>query len=281
MPGATRYGRGRRARRGGARSLRRSVCRARAATRPRSTASGRRRPDDAAGRVGGGARHAATATSCRCRGAIPTGCSKRPCRSSGHRPRTFAYRFRVHERRASRDDVVDPYQFGQVLTDFDLHLFAEGTHYRAWEKLGSHRMTIGGVDAACTSRCGRPTRSASASSATSTAGTAASHPMRRLVPSGVWELFIPDLPDGACYKYEVRTTAGHLLREGRSVRAALRGAAEHGVGHLDRTAATSGATRDWMRDRPVGRRLARPADVDLRGAPRIVAPRARGEATAT
>jgi 1,4-alpha-glucan branching enzyme len=44
----------------------------------------------------------------------------------------LAYRFRVHEAGAARD-VIDPYQYGQVLSDYDLHLFAEGTHYRGWE----------------------------------------------------------------------------------------------------------------------------------------------------
>ena len=56
----------------------------------------------------------------------------------------FAYRFRVHEGSAVHD-VIDPYQYGQVLSDYDLHLFAEGTHQRTWEKLGSHLMTIGDV----------------------------------------------------------------------------------------------------------------------------------------
>ena len=58
------------------------------------------------------------------------------------------------------------------------------------------------------------------------------HPMRKLVPSGVWEMFIPDADGGACYKFEVRTTAGHLLREGRPVCAAIRGAAEQRLDHL-------------------------------------------------
>ena len=56
----------------------------------------------------------------------------------------LAYRFRVHEPDRT-NEIVDPYQFGQVLSDFDLHLFSEGTHYRAWEKLGSHLTTIGGI----------------------------------------------------------------------------------------------------------------------------------------
>ena len=39
------------------------------------------------------------------------------------------------------------------------------------------------------------------------------HVMRRLVTSGIWEIFIPDLTDGACYKFEIRTHAGHLLQK--------------------------------------------------------------------
>src|SRR5512132_3736458 len=62
----------------------------------------------------------------------------------GRSPRDLFYRLRIHE----GDDVretIDPYRFGQVLTDFDLHLFAEGTHYRAWERLGSRHDTIEGL----------------------------------------------------------------------------------------------------------------------------------------
>ena len=39
------------------------------------------------------------------------------------------------------------------------------------------------------------------------------HPMRLLVPSGVWELFIPDLADGEKYKFEIRTRTGALLKK--------------------------------------------------------------------
>ena len=34
------------------------------------------------------------------------------------------------------------------------------------------------------------------------------HQMRMLGGSGVWELFIPDLPDGILYKFEIRTPRG-------------------------------------------------------------------------
>ena len=38
-------------------------------------------------------------------------------------------------------EFVDPYAFGPVLTDFDLHLLGEGTHYRNYERLGAHLRT--------------------------------------------------------------------------------------------------------------------------------------------
>jgi len=53
------------------------------------------------------------------------------------------YRLRVAYPGGHVGDIDDPYRYGRVLTDFDLHLFAEGTHYRAYEKLGAHRIQLG------------------------------------------------------------------------------------------------------------------------------------------
>jgi 1,4-alpha-glucan branching enzyme len=123
----------------------------------------------------------------------------------------FAYRLRVHEGSAARD-IVDPYQFGQLLTDFDLHLFSEGTHYRAWEKFGSHRITVDGV-AGVHFAVWAPNAQRVSVVGDFNRWDGRTHPMRRLVAAGVWEIFVPDLPEGACYKYEVRTSAGQLLEK--------------------------------------------------------------------
>ena len=56
------------------------------------------------------------------------------------------YRLRVTFHGDHVDEIDDPYRYGRVLTDFDLHLFAEGTHYRVYDKLGAHRTTIGSTD---------------------------------------------------------------------------------------------------------------------------------------
>jgi 1,4-alpha-glucan branching enzyme len=128
---------------------------------------------------------------------------------SGEEP--SAYRFRVVEGGHARE-IDDPYRFGSLLGELDLHLFSEGTHQRAWEKFGSHRVTVDGVwgvhfavwapNAQRVSVIGDFNR-----------WDGRVHPMRRLVPSGVWEIFVPGVSDGALYKYEVRTPEGHLLQK--------------------------------------------------------------------
>jgi 1,4-alpha-glucan branching enzyme len=129
----------------------------------------------------------------------------------GRDPDAFGYRFRVHEGGRVRE-VMDPYQFGQVLSDFDLHLLSEGTHYRAWEKLGPHRITVGTVSGVHFA-VWAPNAQRVSIIGDLNHWDGRVHVMRRLVPSGIWEIFIPDLPDGACYKFEIRTPAGHLLQK--------------------------------------------------------------------
>ena len=55
----------------------------------------------------------------------------------------FPYRLRTDY--AGLHEFEDPYRFPPVLSDFDLHLLAEGTHYKTYEKLGAHLTEIAGV----------------------------------------------------------------------------------------------------------------------------------------
>jgi 1,4-alpha-glucan branching enzyme len=124
----------------------------------------------------------------------------------------FDYVFRVTEPGDRVREVDDPYKYGQVLSDFDLHLFSEGTHYRAWDKLGSRLATIGGVRGVHFA-VWAPNAQRVSVIGDFNHWDGRAHQMRRLVPSGVWEIFIPGLKEHACYKYEVRTPAGHLLHK--------------------------------------------------------------------
>ena len=52
------------------------------------------------------------------------------------------YRFRITNHCGQVSERHDPYAFPPLLTDFELHLFAEGTFFKAYEKMGAHLRTV-------------------------------------------------------------------------------------------------------------------------------------------
>ena len=60
------------------------------------------------------------------------------------------------------------------------------------------------------------------------------HAMRKLIPSGIWELFVPGIQPGALYKYRRQAARRPRGREVRSLWLRRRGAAAHGE-HCRRT----------------------------------------------
>jgi 1,4-alpha-glucan branching enzyme len=122
------------------------------------------------------------------------------------------YRLRVEYTSGHVQELDDPYRYGRVLSDFDLYLLGEGTHHRAFEKLGAHRRTLGttmGVHFVVWA----PNADLVSVIGDFNDWDGRVHPMRLLKPAGFWEIFIPDLPDGEKYKYEIRTRSGALLKK--------------------------------------------------------------------
>src|SRR5262249_7163058 len=137
------------------------------------------------------------------------GNSRRAGAAAGEMP---DYRLRVTYPGNHVLEIDDPYRYGRVLTDFDLHLFGEGTHLRAFEKLGAHRITVGttsGVHFAVWA----PNAERVSVVGDFNAWDGRVHPMRHLATGGIWEIFIPDLHDGEKYKYEIRTMTGSWLTQ--------------------------------------------------------------------
>jgi 1,4-alpha-glucan branching enzyme len=85
-----------------------------------------------------------------------------------------------------------------LLSDTDTHLFHEGTHYRLWEKLGSHLVPGGVVFGVWAPNAGRVSVMGDFNGWDPDA-----HPMHMHGTSGIWEGFIPGLGKGARYKYHV------------------------------------------------------------------------------
>jgi 1,4-alpha-glucan branching enzyme len=94
------------------------------------------------------------------------------------------------------------------LTPFELHLHGEGTHYQSYETLGAHLVSDGSVTGV------RFAVWAPNAESVSVVGdfnqwNGARHPMQ-LRDGGIWELFVPELAEGAHYKYSVRSRAGSI-----------------------------------------------------------------------
>ena len=100
--------------------------------------------------------------------------------------------------------AYDPYAFPPQLSDLDLHLFNSGTHYKTFDKLGAHPVTINGIDGVSFAVW------APNALHVSVVGDfnnwhGLRHQMRILQQSGIWELFIPGLSLGDMYKFEIKT----------------------------------------------------------------------------
>jgi 1,4-alpha-glucan branching enzyme len=104
----------------------------------------------------------------------------------------------------------DAYRYGPIMGEIDLHLFAEGQHWRIYDKFGAHLRTIGG-DAGVYFAVWAPNAQRVSVVGDFNGWDGRVNPMRRLLGSGVWELFLPGIQEGAHYKFEIRSPSGALL----------------------------------------------------------------------
>jgi 1,4-alpha-glucan branching enzyme len=89
-----------------------------------------------------------------------------------------------------------------ALSDLDLHLLAEGTHLRAYDKLGAHLCTRFGVQGTTFAVWAPNARSVSVVGDFN-AWDDAAHPLRLRREAGIWEGFVRGAGQGATYKYSV------------------------------------------------------------------------------
>jgi 1,4-alpha-glucan branching enzyme len=113
------------------------------------------------------------------------------------------YLIRAADKAGKKSIMHDPYSFPQLLTDYDLHLLNEGKHWRCYERLGAQLRTIDGVDGV-NFTVWAPNASSVSVVGDFNAWDGRRHPMRKHIPSGFWELFIPGLSEGTLYKFQIR-----------------------------------------------------------------------------
>ncbi len=95
-----------------------------------------------------------------------------------------------------------PLKRRSILTDFDLHLFGEGTHFDIYNLLGAHRREWDDVSGTNFSVWAPNAQSVSVIGDFN-GWTGQAHVMERSGDSGIWELFVPGLAVGGLYKYRV------------------------------------------------------------------------------
>ncbi len=93
-------------------------------------------------------------------------------------------------------------QGSTLLTPFDLHLFNEGQHTRLFEKFGAHIVEIDGRRGAHFA-VWAPNAERVSVVGEFNSWNPDSTPMKAQASSGVWEAFVPDLGQGAVYKFHI------------------------------------------------------------------------------
>jgi len=126
------------------------------------------------------------------------------------REKVFKYRLRIVDHSGNVRDAFDPYSFLPIMSNYDLHLFSEGKNHFVYRRLGSHIMTVDGINGVYFAVWAPNARRVSVVG-NFNGWDGRRHPMRVLGSSGVWELFIAGLSDGEIYKFEIKTTDDLVL----------------------------------------------------------------------
>ncbi|MBX5495694.1 MAG: 1,4-alpha-glucan branching protein GlgB [Bryobacteraceae bacterium] len=114
-----------------------------------------------------------------------------------------AYKLRLKLWNGETADIEDPYRFPPLLTDFELYLHGEGTHYETYNSMGAHVVTCEGVPGVRFAVWAPNAHTVSVVGDFNDWDTTR-HPMR-LRNGGVWEIFLPHVKEGSAYKYFVRS----------------------------------------------------------------------------
>jgi 1,4-alpha-glucan branching enzyme len=121
----------------------------------------------------------------------------------------FSYNLRLKGCDGNEWETSDPYSFGRILGETDVYLHAEGNHWDLYQKFGAHLTKVDGVEG--TVFCvWAPNAQRVSVVGDFNNWDGRVHTMRKLLGSGIWEIFLPGIKEGAHYKFEVKGYHGEI-----------------------------------------------------------------------
>ena len=96
------------------------------------------------------------------------------------------------------------------ISELDTYLFAKGTHYEIYEKMGAHLAEEDGKAGTYFSVWAPNARSVSVVGDFNNWNRTA-HPMQPVQQSGIWDIFVPGVKAGDLYKFAVETSQGYTV----------------------------------------------------------------------
>ena len=153
----------------------------------------------------------------------------------------------------------DPYAFLPTIGEHDLHFISEGTHLRLWERLGAHPRHHQGVFGTSFA-VWAPNAEGVSVVGDFNGWDGRLNPMRSMGPSGVWELFVPDVNEGTRYKFEIhpRDGAPFLKADPMALRTEVPPLTASVVHHLHHYRWSDGA---WLARRKAAKRHLEPMSI--------------------
>ena len=107
-------------------------------------------------------------------------------------------------------ETEDPYAFGLILGEIDLHLFEDGRHWNLPRRFGASPDTLEGISGVRFA-VWAPNALRVSVVGDFNAWDGRRHAMRRRPEAGIWEIFIPRLTAGERYKFEIVGPDGQVL----------------------------------------------------------------------
>lgn len=122
----------------------------------------------------------------------------------------YAYELVITDQQGRVRRLRDPYSFLPTIGEVDLFLFGKGDERRIYDKLGAQLRAVDGA-AGTSFAVWAPSAQRVSVVGDFNGWDGRCHQMRPLGMSGVWEIFVPGVAQGAHYKFEIRNAQGKVV----------------------------------------------------------------------